>query len=408
MKRLMRSLAFNLTKKRIDENKLDVKRISVKSHTVSYFNLSSNAIVSFIYEGRQYYFRECPRRGSKKTFFVNAMNSFFGALNKPFISKEHFKQELPLRLEYTEAELSAFRAYIDKKRQDKGFWQLLAAADNASEKCGFSIWDKDASANDFLAALGFDDAGEDIKPIAIYFLWYMRGAAATYRTLNVARGKRYSFFNGVRSVSTWIIADALGLGHMITRAEWCFLEIEDQKTLFGVLSDAAPGVRMADMEAVLDGTLQKELTSLNVLDVICYQPDHGPNNYSISPSGTVCAFDNDNPRTLFPAVSVTGSLAGCSPLVGEDGKVARPYMDKALAERLKGLNSAALGKELKPYLNLLQIWALKRRIKKLVNAIKNTEFKGLLLEKDGWSMGTAKEEINGNYGTTYLTKAVNR
>ena len=95
MKRLMRSLAFNLTKKRIDENKLDVKRICVKSHSVSYFNLSSNAIVSFIYEGRQYYFRECPRRGSKKTFFVNAMDSFFGALNKPFISKEHLNKSCP-------------------------------------------------------------------------------------------------------------------------------------------------------------------------------------------------------------------------------------------------------------------------------------------------------------------------
>ena len=163
---------------------------------------------------------------------------------------------------------------------------------------------------------------------------------------------------------------------LITTAQWCRLEIEGRESIFGVLSDAAPGIRMCDGGWVKEGSLQRSLMNLNILDIICYQPDHGPNNYTVITEavgrGMICAFDNDNPYTFFPCPIVSMSLVNCSSFVTKDGMIFRPYIDEIMAQKVLELDIKVLKKRLRDYLNILQIWALMLRVKQLENIIRKT------------------------------------
>lgn len=58
MKNLIKSFILKFTYKHIDESKLKVISIKLKEQDLSYFNLSSNSIISFYYNEKLYYFRE--------------------------------------------------------------------------------------------------------------------------------------------------------------------------------------------------------------------------------------------------------------------------------------------------------------------------------------------------------------
>lgn len=412
MKYLLRSVAYRLTRKRIDEEKLDIIRIQLNANDISYFNLSSNPIVSFNYDGKLCYFRECPAVRSFDDYFVAAVKAFFKSLARLGISKEHFKQKILIKISFSDTEIKQFKEYIDAKKEDKGFIKALSKADITAQKCSFSIWEKQEYSCAFFEKFGLYGISKELSDIAVYFLWYMRSAASNYKTLKIARGKRYSFFNAVRAVSSRIVAEELGLNHMITDVRFCVLEFDNGETMFGALSNSAEGTRMADTLVVPNGTLQKELLNLNALDIISQQVDHGPNNYNVDIKDgayTVCAFDNDNPQTFFPLPFINGALAGCTPFVDQSGAVLRCCFDKQIASKIQSLNMKVLKKRLKPYLNFLQICAVMRRIKKLSKVLGKAQSlnSGFLLEPSEFNETTVLCELNGGYGLTYLSKALN-
>lgn len=407
MKNFLRKSAFRFTCKKINEKKLDVIHIALKSDELSYFNLSSNPVVSFTYGGVLYYFRECPMLRRQRDYYGAAIDDFFQSLSRLGISKEHFKQEIPIRINFSKEEILHFKEYLDTKKADKSFIKVLSKADTVSQKCGFSIWEKQEYGSSFFGEFGMADLDMDMSDIAVYFLWYMRSAAAGYKMQRIAKGKHYSFFNAVRAMASRIVAEELHLGQMISDVRFCLLKLDDGRELFGTLSRGANGTRMADSFVLPNGSLQKELLNLNALDVICRQVDHGPNNYNVFKKDGmyfVCAFDNDNQQTFFPLSSVRVSLAGCAPLVDKNGMVARHCFDKSTAEKIQTVNIKALKKRLKPYLNFLQIRATVSRIKKLQKALKKSRC--FMLNPDEFSETTANDELNGAYGRTYLTRAL--
>ena len=138
MKNLMRMLAYILSLKRIDERKLDVEDIKVKQDDILYFNLSSNQIISLVYEGNLYYFRECPKIASFKVFFNNYIDDFFDTIKYIGINKEHFKQKFPINLKFEEEDILDFKRYIDIKKLQKGFMRNLSKVDLISQKINFS------------------------------------------------------------------------------------------------------------------------------------------------------------------------------------------------------------------------------------------------------------------------------
>ncbi len=409
MNQALRNLAYRLTKKRVNERKLNVTEINIKSSELSYFNLSSNSIVSFKINDEIYYFRECPLICRRKEFFKKAIDRFFDTINNLGISREHFSQELPINVNFSADVVESFREYIENSIKTTSLLMVVSQVDVLSEQYNFSIWTKQTYTKKFFNSFGLSGLNDNLYDIGIYFLWFMRSYAYTYRTLRFVRGRQYSFFSAVKSVATSVIAEELDLPEIVTKATWCRL-ITDNGELFGVISNSAPGSRMCDTDLKPCPSLQRELLTLNLFDIICYQTDHGPNNYNVfqTPDGEyrVCAFDNDNPNTFFPISKIHGSFAGCSQFVSVEGVVLRPYFPKETAEKLMNLDLKKLVKALKPYLNSFQLNALKKRIIKLRKAISKTasENKNFLLGSDGFNMETVQNELNLPHGETYLSK----
>lgn len=413
MNRKLKTLFYWLTRKRIDENSLFAEHVCVRSADISFFNLSTNSIISFRMDGKTFFFRECPEIFPKTEFFRVSVSRFFASLNRLRIDCEIFRQEIPLDLDFSDDICAEFRKYIDKKATNADFFDSLESVEELAATYGFSIWEKSEYDSAFFERFGFCDIPEELKNIAVYFLWCMRSASITFGKLNIARSKKHSFYYAVRSVSSRIVAEELGFSHLITDARFCVLAI-DGECLLGVISPAAPGQRMADRTVEPSGTMQRELICLNALDYICLQPDHGPNNYNVCDTEdfgySVCAFDNDNPLTFFPFPNVMVSLSGTSPLTDKKGMVARPFFDAKFAENLGKIDVKKLKKRLRPYLNGIQIYALIYRLNFLKKAIKKTnnvnpEF---LLTASEWNDKSALKELSGNFGITYFTKAMEK
>lgn len=411
MKRILRQCIHQTMRKRVDESKLRIRQIEIPEKDVSYFNLSSNLIISFCHRGKQYYFRECPRVLKADAFFERETERFFKTLNRLHISEAHFKQQALIPLDFSPEAVSGFREYISRKRANPRFLKALADADKISRKTNFSIWEDRDYDGDFFAAWGLADLPVCCRNIAVYFLWCMRGASQAYRTLSVVRGETYSYFSALKSVASRIVADALGLGALITFSEFCCVKLDNGESMFGLLCDAAPGSRMLDSRVQPCGSLQKELMDLSLLDLICVQTDHGPNNYNVAFSDgayRICAFDNDNPNTFLPLPLVRRSVLGCSRLIGADGLVNRPYVSRELYDGIRNVRFDRLRMDLRPYLNVFQITALLIRIRRVQKALERTVRKrpGFVLDHEEWNARTAAEELSGEYGRTYLTIAL--
>lgn len=411
MLNLFRNIGYYLTKKRIKEDDFERASVSVVKSAVSYFNLSTNSIIALEHNGKICFFRECHRVESKLDAMKSAVSKFLSSLGSNSLNKDFFLQDIPIRLDFSDEEISIFENYITNRMMDRIFLKRLANYDHISKKMNFSIWSKNEFTSRFFDLYALTELPEAARDIAVYFIWCIRGAALNLRTQKIVRGEQYSFFGAVRAMASWIVAKHLGIAHMITKTCFCELDIAGSFGMFGTISDAAPGVRMIDTSVPMSGELQRELVNLNALDLILYQVDHGINNYNVYINGdtvSVCAFDNDNPTTLFPTRNIKRSFSGCSPLINKNGFIDRPYFDRDLAERINNIDTSSLKKELKPYLNFIQISALISRIKQLNCAIKKTEsmHHGFLLSADSWSVQTALDEINGAYGVTYLTRAL--
>lgn len=409
MKQFLRSMAFRLTRKRVREELLSPEQIEVDKGEVSWFCLSTNPILSFSRDGKCYYFRECPKFAGRDEFFRDAVEKFFFSIHNLGIPKAHFREELPIPLNFPEETVGAFRSYIQEKIADAGFRKRLFRADQIAREQGFSIWEPREYDDGFFESFGLADRPAGTDAIAVYFLWCMRSAAMTCRTLGIARGGEHSFFNAVRAVSSKIVADAIGLSHMITDARFCRLCIGGEITMLGVLSDAAPGSRMRDCTPQISGELQRELSNLYLLDLLLHQVDHGPNNYNLWNAGDgvrICAFDNDNPATFFPQMDIVSSLRGCAPLLDEAGGIRRPFLDRDLAGRILAVDQQKLRAALGPYLNAIQVFALITRLEKMQKAISDTVSRdpSRLLDRQSWSMETARQELEGSWGKTYFTQ----
>ncbi len=409
-KNIVRACLNELTKKQINESALSVKSITLSAGDLLYFNLSSNPIISFRLDGNLYYFRECPLLMGFDDYCQNALNRFFNSIHNLGITKDHFKQEIPIKTTFSDAEVTAFETYLNEKAKDSAFVNIILSADNISQKIEFNIWEKQTYSNAFFNAFGLSSLPDECEDIAIYFIWYMRSVSMSYKTLNIVKGQKYSYFSAVRSVSTKIIADFLGLGDMITSADFCRITLDNGETLFGIISESAKGERMSDSDTGITPALQRELINLNVLDAICFQKDHGPNNYNVySVNGEikVCAFDNDNPTTFLPIPFVYTSLSGSVPLVDKKGRINRPHFDIDLADRLNTVDVITLQMRLKPYLNLLQRKAVVFRIKKLKKALSKTakERADFLISANQWNDKTVESELSEAFGITYLKKA---
>lgn len=392
--------------KRIDESKIRWVTYEVGRQDVVCFHLSTNPLLAFETDGQQYFFRECPPKQPEDAYIKEQIRRFFVFLENNQLEKINFAQEVPIQIDFSESVVADFRVYIEKRQEDDSFIRKLTATYQTLQNNGYSIWSEDPSVWDALFdQIGLEQITKELYDIAVYFMWYMRGAMATLDGQRAVSGKKRYYYNAVRTMATEETARALGAEALITPSQWCRLIIDGQER-YGIASTAAPGKRALDVNMAPTGKLQRDLNRLNVLDVICFQQDHGPNNYNIDETGicSVCAFDNDNPNTFFPISKISWPLSGSDPFVTEKGTLNRPYMDKAMADALETVDEKRLKRNLRPYLNWLQIKSLLARVKQLRKLMRNA----CLLTAEQWNEETLQKELSGNYGKTYLCSFVNR
>ena len=238
----------------------------------------------------------------------------------------------------------------------------------------------------------------------------MSGSAYTY-IIN-ARNTYESFYS-LKSVPSYILAKELGQPDLLTKTEFCELEIEG-KSVLGVLSPSALGERGVDADVLPTPAMQRDLSKLTLIDILCLQQDHLSNNYNIitdkqlsshKAKSSICAFDNDNMYTFFPVFNIKKYKSSlCSRIILKDGTINIPFLDKELVNNIIERSSDEIAKCLKPYLNTIQILAFKSRYRGLQRAIKRTVKKKRcsLLDNNEWSEQTIQEEISGRYGETYF------
>lgn len=200
-----------------------------------------------------------------------------------------------------------------------------------------------------------------------------------------------------RNVATSRVAALLGLQDLVARSET--VEIFDKKseqTIRGNMMESARG--NLDLKKFgddmkkgkrsmpkLGGTVQRELMSLQVLDVLCGQVDRHVGNIMITiKQGTgqntdeitgVSAFDNDAAFGMNLDVSTVKHQLKHDRRVYDPktGDLVIPYMDAALAERILNLRPAVLGFALNGLLTDAEINMTIKRLQMMQNAIKKAK-----------------------------------
>ena len=151
----------------------------------------------------------------------------------------------------------------------------------------------------------------------------------------------------------------------------------------------------------------KDLTNLEYFDALCYQLDHRLDNYYVTKNEKglfdhVTAFDNDAARTFFVLSTLPkATYAGASCVLAKDGTVARPYMDKAFADKLLNINSKDVKKAVGEYLSRTQLRCLNGRIKRLRKAVLKTSQRRDFLVSS-WELANAENAADAKWGKTYF------
>ena len=145
-----------------------------------------------------------------------------------------------------------------------------------------------------------------------------------------------------------------------------------------------------------------------LLDKICFQTDHGPDNYNVYCDDKNClvsAFDNDNPYAFSPLPYIKKNVGGCSPQTDGKGGISCPIISNDIFERIKNVSCEGLKKRLTPYLNRAQVYSLIYRIRSIRKELMKAQVEGNLtvLNNNDWNEEILQKELNGEFGETYLT-----
>ena len=213
-----------------------------------------------------------------------------------------------------------------------------------------------------------------------------------------------------RNVATSRIAELLGLENLVAKSRT--VDILDQatgQTIRGNLMDQAEGkeyskVENAITENKIDPGFIRDLTNLQVLDILCGQVDRHRNNmlYKTDDQGTVIGvqgIDNDG------AFGTNTDVASAKNPYRKDLRVFDPetlemiipFMDDGLATRIEQLDSATIRYVLKDLLTDEEIEATGKRLDLLQKGIKKARDEHsdrFLKEEKDWTVGINNQDPN--------------
>lgn len=396
-----------LSYKRYDPRQQSVRELVVPPASLCCFSLSANNVKYIRTEDGVDYFREMICRTPMAEYLSALIDDYF-FLAQHERTPDNFTQDIPIEIHFPEEVRAEFEAYVQHCRRRPGFYREFAQLGEVMSRAGYSMWRPGTRiTREMLEQCGFPDCPDAALRVFPDFVSFVRSGIDQYRRSSLAGEGGMDSFNACRTIATKIVAEALGMGRLIPSAEVVHLHA-GESAMYGVLCGRCPGMRAQDAPWEPAPALQRDLADLQVLDALCHQNDHWLNNYNVYERAGravgAMAFDNDNIWTFFPSPSVSyPSGGGGAPLLGKDGLIRMPHLSVETAGRLQDCDIHRLSQALRPYLNRLQLWALRLRLRALIRAVRRTSASrpDFLLGEDGWTEQSLQQECSGAFGRTY-------
>lgn len=360
-----------------------VTAISCRAEDVTLLTATSNNILKIAHDGKTLFFRPCRIHSEIHEYVRTLIEEYYDASD---LQKDRETVE---------------RSLENRKNFSK-FVNMGMTNDGSSGVYPFCM----GGSPELIGIMSGDAAFHDRLRDFAQFVW---GELYAYKLNSGIPIGSYQTYHAVRQIATKRIADLFGLSELIPRTEFAVLDLSDGTKQFGTIMENAPGVIMErepsqKRRSVVTPRLQHALNNLNFLDVLCYEKDHRPGNYTVvmreAQAESVCAFDNDSPMSFGLGGASFQTYMNCSPYV-LDHALNRPYMDEKIVQALAAIQFDELDRATKDLLNPIQISALKRRLRALqraASALKPDQ----VLSENAWNDETVREELSGAYGRTYL------
>ncbi len=368
---LIRSLFYKIKKvvylasaKRLDVLKLAKREIQITQSDIHYFVLSSNEIKTINIKGQLYYFRECKHHTPLKEFIHLQLDHFLKFANDT-TPMDNFSQPVLIRISFSTEELDAFRLYFyANEKRVPDFYKKISACKEILKRFKWGIWDgANPNLNEKqLNELGFTKPSDVVYPVLIYFICYISGVLENYILNKFVGINNYECYSACRSAGTYELAKIFGKERLFTSAEIIKLKIGDEIE-YGVLSERAEGIRAKDATCSPSNSLRKDLSCMQILDVLAYENDHWVNNYNVVEKNgeavSACAFDNDTLWAFFPNPNINfRSHHSANGIIDDNGALRCGSLDKDFVEKFMSVTYRDLAKGMSPYLNYIQIAAL--------------------------------------------------
>lgn len=373
----------------------------IKADSVKFYADTPNTIIRFTSGEGEGYFRECRKHSLPKQF----LKELFGDYCQYVFVNENSEECLMI-----------LNGFLDDTRGWKLFYKMGEGTARFSRITRFRKT-KDYHIIGFREGLPSWFYGQLLQ--LVQFSW---GPIMEHRYCRGLDKGSYQTFNSSKSIVSKLIADYFSVGDLVPRTYYAKL-VFDGRQRVGVVVEPAAGIDPELLERKLtvqevSPVLQKNLLSLWVIDMVCYQKDHRPGNYFIGKCGDssysrISAFDNDCPMTLFPSSSISfTTYVGIKPLFDKKEVSRVPFFSRRLYDAFAGINIRELQKRLTGFCSEMEItklceraFALKRKLERNVTAKQLT-----LLSDDEWSTDTMREELrvsSGTYFSFFLRKYVN-
>ncbi len=191
-----------------------------------------------------------------------------------------------------------------------------------------------------------------------------------------------------RNVATSRLARILGISNLLAKSELATVTV-DGKTMTGTIMEQAKGVeafkvirsnRFKNKKVRYSGNAFKDLTSLQVFDLICGQVDRHFSNYMVTTEEkdgvvyfkNIQGIDNDMSFGLLKYKDVhEREMYGYNRIrnIECNGKMSLPFMDKDLATKIMAINVDVLDYQMSDILSKSERKALTARIKSVKKVI---------------------------------------
>lgn len=386
------------------KHNLDISSLSLQYidlNEITYICSTSN-ILSYSYQGKKYFFKECRRHTEFKLYVADTVADYFNLICK-YNAKDKIRNIIECDTNKTHN--------LKRLRKINEFCYRDYSVNNF-----YDGWD--TSRIGFPGLFSTYVQGKDMEVIEfmncyfVEFLKYIRNEIYNFDANRYVCNDDYQLFLSSNSIATKKLAELLKIGNLITNVRYVRLIIDGKTEKIGIVTEEAKDICPLHLPMLkktkISPNFQRRLLILHIFDTLCFQRDHKQENYYVKLSDEEIvddleAFDNDSPMAFspLPMVEVMTSMR-CSPII-MNGKYNRPFVCESFVRTLLEINEKKIIDVLKEDFSWMQIYMLILRLKKLQDAIRNANS----ISEDEWDETTIAEELSGKYGNTYLNHYMN-